>query len=129
MKKYGLSKSERIKTRREVNLLFEGKINSIDSFPLKVLYRWEELAEGEKPVAKIMVSVPHKRIKRAVKRNLIKRRTREAYRINKEIITGKINERNQKLFIAFVYVSSSVKDFDIIKKAVITALNKIANLA
>ncbi len=129
MKKYGLSKSERIKTRREVKLLFEGKINSIDSFPLKVLYRWEELAEGEKPVAKIMVSVPHKRIKRAVKRNLIKRRTREAYRINKEIITGKINERNQKLLIVFVYVSSSVKDFDTIKKAVITALNKIANLA
>ena len=129
MKKYGLPKTERIKSRREVKLLFEGKIISIDVYPLKVLYRWEELAEGEKPVAKIMVSVPHKRIKRAVKRNLIKRRVREAYRLNKEIIAEKVIGRNQKLLIAFVYVSSSVKDFDIIKKAVITALTKIANHA
>ncbi len=36
-------------------------------------------------INRIMVSVPKRHFKRAVKRNLLKRRMREAYRLNKEL--------------------------------------------
>jgi ribonuclease P protein component len=128
MKKYGLSKAERIKTRKEVKLLFDSENDVVDVYPLKVIYRWETPVE-EKPFPKILVSVSHKKIRRAVKRNLIKRRVREAYRTNKGIILDIARNKNKKLLIAFVYISSSIKDYEEIKKAVTTALQTIANRA
>lgn len=38
--------------------------------------------------SRIMVSVPKKNFKRAVKRNLLKRRLREAYRTQKTVLSG-----------------------------------------
>ena len=69
-KRYTLSKEERLSWKRYIDLLFE-KGQSFVAFPLRVVYL---PMEEEMPArASFLVSVPKKRFKRAVKRNLIKR--------------------------------------------------------
>ena len=54
-------------------------------YPFKVVYQNIASEEGNMQPNAVMVSVPKRNFKRAVKRNLLKRRIRESYRLNKEI--------------------------------------------
>lgn len=54
-------------------------------------------------ISRVMVSVPKKYFKRAVKRNLLKRRTREAYRLQKDLLTKNVD-------ILLYYNSPSILD-------------------
>jgi len=69
---------------------------------------------------RVMVSVPKKHFKRAVKRNLLKRRIREAYRLQKSLLS-----QDRRCDILFTYISSEVATFDEIRTAVATILNEI----
>lgn len=71
---------------------------------------------SEAEVSRILVSVPKRNFKRAVKRNLLKRRIREAYRLNKEILTAPVD-------ILFIYTASAVLPFKDIEQAVCSALS------
>jgi ribonuclease P protein component len=72
-----------------------------------------------------MVSVPKKRFKHAVKRNRLKRLMREAYRLNKQILIEKLNEKELQIKIAFNYVSEEEMNFALIEKKMIEALHKL----
>lgn len=63
---------------------------------------------------KVLISVSKKNIKSAVKRNLLKRRIRESYRLNKKQLS------NSGYSIAIIYVDNKILKFkqidDFIKK-------------
>lgn len=119
---FTLPKSERISRKLILDKLFvEGK--SFVVYPLRVVY----LTNVEEQEAKtaLVVSVSKKRFKRAVKRNFVKRRVREAYRLNKHKFDLPADIRN--LSIAFLYLSSELKDFETINRKmeeVIAQFNK-----
>lgn len=69
---------------------------------------------------RMMVSVPKRLFKRAVRRNLLKRRIREAYRLQKELFGGPGHD------ILFVYNSAEVLDFAQIRDEVAQLLKKFA---
>ena len=79
-----LPKVERLNSRILIEKLFTGGSKSLPAFPLRIVYM---PVEGENlPIATILISVPKKRFKRAVKRNRVKRQIREAYRKHKQIL-------------------------------------------
>ena len=76
-------------------------------------------AEPLSDQVRILISVPKKLFKRAVKRNLLKRRIRESYRLQKELLpTG--------MDIAFIYVSREVLPFEEIYSSMTAALTAAA---
>lgn len=76
------------------------------------------------PFNRIVVSVPKRNFKRAVKRNLFKRRIREAYRISKTLLP--VSAENGGTDILFIYNTKELKDFQTVTAAVRAALTNIA---
>lgn len=65
--------------------------------------------EGDQlPTISLLISVPKKRFKRAVKRNLVKRQIREAYRMHKDILTEKLEEKGMKLVVAMIWLDNEI---------------------
>ena len=92
-------------------------------YPLRVVFLINQKPDKE-PV-QVMVSVPKKRFKRAVKRNRIKRLIRETYRLNKQSFVENLIEKQLQIQIAFNYVSDEELDFVAIEKKMKIALQKL----
>lgn len=104
-RRYTLRKAERLSWKRHIDQLFlQG--NSFVAYPLRVIYL--ETATAQCVPASILISVPKKKFKHAVKRNLIKRRIREAYRLHKTELTDALNPAEKHLHLAFVYLGKDV---------------------
>jgi len=108
-----LTKQERLKSRKLINQLFDSG-QSIFSHPIKLIFL--ELPELDTPV-KIAVSVPKRTFKLAVERNAIKRRIREAYRLNKPGLINKIFKANRHIIIMFIFVGKVHEDYSVIDSA------------
>lgn len=119
-------KNERLSGRNQVETLF-GAGKSFNMNPFKVLFSFEENAKTLE--VKILVAVSKKKFKHAVDRNRVKRKIREAYRLNKTFLLNNLVIQSSTLNIGFVYVGSE-KDpaFDALQKAMVTSLEKVARL-
>ena len=77
------------------------------------------------PLPQVLFSVSKRNFKRAVDRNLIRRRCREAYRLHKAILTAN-PEVPYPTSIAFLYLAKEISTYDVIEKAMIKVLNRMA---
>ena len=75
-------------------------------------------AHADAGVSRIVVSVPKRLFKRAVKRNLLKRRIREAYRRQKGLISAPVD-------ILFIYTAPEVMPYEVIYADMTAILQKI----
>lgn len=115
---FTFTKNERLCSFNEINsLVKDGAV--LFCYPFRVVY---QIKDGEQ-AAKILVSVPKKNFKRAVHRNLIKRRIRESYRKNKELL----NLSDDKCAnIMFVYVAKEILEYRYIETKLKDILGKIS---
>lgn len=117
-------KAERITSKLLINRLFDGEgTTSIVVFPFRVVSM--KIPKKEVPVS-VLISVPKKRFHNAVDRNRMKRLTREAYRKQKHILWQTMEEADESLAIAFIYISSNLSSYQTVYKSMNKALTRLA---
>lgn len=122
-----LNKKERIYGKKLIDKLFNGGVSrSVSVYPLRVVYLLEDNVDLSVQ-ARMMISVPKRCFKRAVKRNRIKRQVREAYRHNKQILLNKLEETPQKsVSMAFIWQDNKLRNSDEINKYVVNLLERVS---
>ena len=123
---YKLNKDEKLTSRTAIELLFgEGK--SLMAFPLRAAYRLRP--RGEHPV-QFLISIPKKRIRKAVGRVTLRRRVREAYRLNRQqLLFPALDEQDQGVDIGFVYLDGAPAPYSVINEKMTLLLQRIAAAA
>ena len=121
---FTLPKKERLCNRKEIDRLFDGANRSLSAYPLRVVYTLVP-REHDGVVARMMVSVPKRCFKRAVKRNRVKRQIREAYRHHKQILAEKVSQ-DMALAIAFIWLADELHDSQQVNRSVKRLLEKVA---
>lgn len=132
-----LSKEERIHSKKLIDALFQGgRSHSLSAFPLRVVYMaLENSADTQpsgsdawplgpeatttEPTTQMLISVPKRCFKRAVKRNRVKRQVREAYRRNKHLLTA------QPVAMAFIWLDARLHDSNEVEAKVVNLLRRI----
>jgi len=114
--KFGFTRQERLSGKKRI----EGLFKKGSSFYLDAVQVRHLKMDNQDVPHQVLVTVSKRHFKRAVDRNLIKRRMREAYRLNKHLIA-----EVHPLYIGFVYISRDILTFHDIQDQLITGLKRL----
>ena len=118
---FRLYKKERLCRKSAIDALFFGNsgAGSVMAYPWRAVWR---VNEGRDVIcAQFLVSVPKKRLRHAVDRVVMRRRCREAFRLNRALLpTG------SRVDIAFIYVGKGLTPYSDARRSVCRILGKIS---
>lgn len=137
--KLKFQKAQRLCSITDIDALFKSDTAFL-VYPLRCVWKVIEHDQfDDKPTSKVLISVPKRNHKLAVTRNLLKRRMREAYRLNTSpCLNPNINLDSTKnnytqpsdtllptLHISFTYIAKEILEYSLIEKAIKDSLEKI----
>lgn len=125
MKEFAFPVSQRLKSQKAIDRLFckerqDGKTKTgFLCYPLRIVAMDAATRPDGYEGPKILVSIPKKKIRKAVGRVLLRRRIREAWRLNADRLDlGRID-------VAFIYVADEPLGFNKIKTSVDCLISRL----
>lgn len=120
MKGLRLYKKEKLCSPTAIDALFarSGGASAALSYPLRAVWRRREERRAECP--QFVVIVPKKRVRHAVDRVALRRRIREAYRLNRDLLEGA-----GRVDIAFMWVGETTGRYSSIERAMQRLLRRV----
>jgi ribonuclease P protein component len=122
MATYTLRKEERLKKKKQIDRLFTSG-RSFYIFPFKVY--WLVLDKEHPYPAEVLISASKRSMKRAVRRNRIKRLVREAYRHQKMEFYDLLEEHQWHALVGIIYTSPDLMNFDQIKEKINRVMSRL----
>jgi len=116
-----LPKSDRLTSRVSISQIYE-KGKHLNEYPFKVVWCEENNGNSE---LKVVFSVPKRKFKRAVDRNRIKRRLREAYRKHKHMCKKAVESKNKSVSLFLIYMGKEIPKSDLVEDKIILLLNRL----
>ena len=95
--------------------------------PLRIIYR----VTPEDPsleTVRVLISVPKRYFRKAVDRNLIKRRIREAYRQNKTVLISSLYDSGKRCDLAIIWNDTVIQPYALTEKCVKEMIGKLSRL-
>jgi ribonuclease P protein component len=123
---FTLKRTAILKHKADIELLFaEGKRTNLGIFKALVLIRSD--CNSKEAGVKFFVSVPKRLIHNATDRNTVKRRIKEAYRLNYPQLKKMCCDNNVNIFIGVVYIKDYIEEYNIIEQKLVLYLQNIYN--
>lgn len=124
VKQFGLLKKEKLCSVTAIDTLFGpgGAEFSTLAYPLRAMGRNNPRRSSDAQVT-FLISVPKKRLRHAVDRVAMRRRIREAYRLNRHLC---ILPEDSRIDLAFVYVADKLKSYAAVERAVKRILSALS---
>lgn len=118
-----LYKKEKLCSHTAVDSLFDpasaaGTHRAI-AFPLRAVWRLNDSRRAD--CAQFLIMVPKRRLRHAVDRVKMRRRIREAYRLNRHLIPA-----DMRADIAFVYIAQELRPYADVARAMTRLLRAVA---
>lgn len=118
-----LYKKEKLCSTVAIDRLFTRRVDGCSAlaYPLRAV--WDINRDEAHPSAcpRFVIIVPKKRIRKAVERVLMRRRIREAYRLNRDLLDSSL-----PVDIGFVYVAQEIKSYASVERGMRRLLAQIA---
>lgn len=127
MGEFRLYKSEKLCSKLEIEKLYAHG-TSVIAYPLRAVWLAVPAVPSHQPVAaRFLISIPKKRIRHAVDRVLLRRRTREAYRLNRKLLAPAAAQ-GITVLIGFNWLAKHEKDYSSIEHSMQELLTKISTV-
>lgn len=115
-----MGKNERLKSRKLIEQVFEGG-KGFNVFPFRVAYKVIEIYPEHLQAG---FGVSSRNFRKAVNRNRIRRMMREVYRLQKQVLTCKLKEKNINLALFLMYTGKEVPEYELIKEKISLILQR-----
>ena len=133
--RYTLGKTERLKSRKEIEQLFKtGK--SLSVYPFRILYLFKELSSPadsscEKTCSPLQAgfAVSSRNFKKATDRNRVKRLMREAWRLQKNELKSLPSLDQQRLSVFVIYIGKELPGYEMVFEKISLVFKRLTRLA
>tara|TARA_B100001250_G_C19669432_1_gene730811 strand:- start:601 stop:975 length:375 start_codon:yes stop_codon:yes gene_type:complete len=115
-------KNQKLCNEKAIERLFE-KGKSFSEKPFRIIYNIDN--NNEDVFIQALIVVPKKRVRLASDRNVIKRRIKEAYRLQKNELEKYLKSKNHQLNLSIIYQNHEILDYKLIEEKIKLLLSRL----